>query len=134
MNRKWLLGYLLLAIQFYFLGCTKICTTCTKTEDTVLRSVGLKIPADKEATSLSELLKKPEDYHQKKVLLEGVFAGACLSLCKFTYREGKDVITVYPRDFKLPKIKKGQRIRVYAEVTAGKRMVISALGLEEVEK
>ena len=126
MNGKWFLGYLLLVTQLFFLGCAR-------TENAVSKSAGLKIPADEKVTSLSEVLKNPEVYHQKKVLLEGIFVGACPSLCDFTFQDGVNTITMYPKGFKLPKIQKRQRIRVYTEITVGKeRVVVSALGLEEV--
>lgn len=122
-----------IAYAFIFLT-TVLFSSYVKAAERIDKRVGLNIPLEAKAIKLAEIIENPAVYHGKKLLLEGVFAGACPSLCDFTYREGAKSITVYPQDFKLPKIKKGQRIKIYAEITAGKeRVVISALGMEVIK-
>ena len=50
------------------------------------------------------------------------------------YSEGKESYTLFPKGFKIPKMKKGQPVKIHAEVYEGKeRTVISALKIEEVK-
>lgn len=91
----------------------------------------IEIPKDIKITKLSEILKSPIDYHQKKVLLEGNVA--FVTHCHLVYQEGRDSIEIHFDGFKCPHLKKGQRIRVYAEITAGKeRVIVLPLKIEEV--
>lgn len=96
----------------------------------------IDIPKNIAVTKLSEILKKPPDYHEKKVLLEGTVA--FVSSCHIVYQEGMDSIEICLeslKGFECPIFKKGQRIRVYAEITAGReRVIVSPLKIEEVQK
>lgn len=106
----------------FFLSCAELNTK---------NKIGMDIPSDMKVTKLAEILDNPNSYHNKKVLLEGTVAMVCPSFCDLTYQEGTKSIEIYPKDFKFFKIKKGQQVRIYAEIKAGKeRVIISALGLE----
>lgn len=108
-----------LAMVLFFSGCAR-------EESTV------NIPADMEVTRLAEILENPVDYDGKKVLLEGVVGRGCLRCpSDFPYQEGVHSIKIFVKGFRLPRLKPGQPIRVYAEVKAGEeRAIISALALE----
>lgn len=94
------------------------------------KSCGAGIPEDAKLTTLAEITASPDRYHGKKVLLRGLVSGQCASLCEFYYQEGKETVEIYPSGFKLPKLEKGRRVSVYAQVTSGtERVVITALGL-----
>jgi hypothetical protein len=90
------------------------------------------IPVGMEVTRLSEILENPANYDGKRVLLEGVVGPGCLT-CPgdFPYQEGVNSIQLFVRGFRRPRLRRGQPIRVYAEVKAGEaRVVISALAME----
>ena len=90
------------------------------------------IPSGMQATKLAEIISNPAAYDGKKVLLAGSVGNFCAtSGCHFTFQDSGESIDIYPKGFKLPKLRKGQALKVYAEVKAGeKKVVISALGLE----
>lgn len=90
------------------------------------------IPPGMQATNLVDVINNPAAYDGKKVLLVGSVGNFCAtSGCHFTFQDSGETIDIYPKGFKLPKLKKGQALKVYAEVKAGeKKVVISALGLE----
>lgn len=91
----------------------------------------MEIPEGIEVTRLLEILENPIKYHGKNVLLSGFVNSVCPSGCDMVYQEGAIAVTIYPKGFKFPKMKKGQPIKVYAEVTAGEeRVIISALKFE----
>ena len=91
-----------------------------------------EIPEGMKVTSLGDVLARPAEWNGRKVLLEGTVAWMCPSLCEFTLADGKVSADVYPRDFQLEKYKKGQKVRVYAEIVAGEeRTVISGLAVEK---
>ena len=92
----------------------------------------LAIPHDMEVTKLARILENPALYDNKKVLLEGVVGRGCLRCpSDFPYQEGVNSIKIFVKGFRLPRLKPGQPIRVYAEVKAGEeRAIISALALE----
>ena len=97
------------------------------------RSEGVpSIPSGMETTKLADIFNNPVAYDGKKVLLVGTVANICpTSGCHFIFQESGETIRIYPKGFKLPKLKKGKPISIYAEVRAGeKRVVITALGLE----
>lgn len=99
------------------------------------KKMGIDIPGDVEVTKIVQILNNPNNYNGKKVLLKGKVAKVCHSLCHFTYQEGRTSIDIYPKDFKLLGLKKGQKVKVYAEIKAGKeRVIISALGIEVKER
>jgi cell division protein YceG involved in septum cleavage len=92
----------------------------------------LSIPAGMEVTRLSDILENPSDFDNKRVLLEGTVGAGCLA-CPgdFPYQEGVNSIKILTEDFRRPRLRHGQPIRIYAEVKAGEeRPVISALAME----
>jgi len=90
------------------------------------------IPSGMQAVKLGDVLSNPVAYDGKKILLVGTVGNFCAtSGCHFTFQDSGESIDIYPKGFKLPKLRKGQALKVYAEVKAGeKKTVISALGLE----
>jgi hypothetical protein len=107
-------------VMIFFLGCRK-------------EKPQIEIPKNMEITKLSDILRNPADYHNKKVLLQGFVVSVCESGCHIVYQEEKNTIEIYPKGFKFSRMKKGTPIKVYAEVTAGKeRAIISVLKLEVV--
>jgi hypothetical protein len=115
--KKWL---------FWLVIIIPLLTGCVRKERAV------SIPAGMEVTRLSDILENPADYDNKKVLLEGTVGAGCLS-CPgdFPYQEGANSIKIFVKDFRRPDLRRGQPIRVYAEVKAGEeRVVISALAME----
>jgi hypothetical protein len=94
----------------------------------------LAIPPDMEVTKLREILENPAAYDGKRVLLEGLVGPGCLT-CPgdFPYQEGVHSIQMLTEGFRRPRLRRGQPIRVYAEVKARKeRVIISALAMEVV--
>lgn len=93
---------------------------------------GAPIPSEIQTLKLSDVINNPAAYDGKKILLVGSVANFCAtSGCHFTFQDSGESIDIYPKGFKLPKLKKGQIVKIYAEVKAGeKRVVIAALGLE----
>ena len=110
---------MIIPIIMFFSGCSKEMSK-------------VDIPKNMEATKLADILKRPTNYHEKKVLLEGVVAFA--SSCHIVYQEGVDSIEIYLAGSECPVLKKGQRVKVYAEIVTGKeRIVISPIKLEVVK-
>jgi len=92
----------------------------------------IEIPKDIKATKLSDILNNPVEYNGKKVLLSGFVVSVCPSGCDMVYQEDNITTEIYPKGFKIPRMKKGQPIKIYAEVTAGKeRVIVSALKIEK---
>ncbi len=95
------------------------------------KTVGTPAKADTPATPLAAILAAPEKYDGQTVVLNGVLAAQCASLCDFTYAEGNQSVTVFTGDPKPPKIHAGQPVRVTASVHKGEeQVVITAKGLE----
>lgn len=91
---------------------------------------GAEVPQEGAVIPLSDILAKPSAFDRKMVILEGTVSAVCPSFCDFTYAEGTTSSMVYPREFMLKGLKKGKKVRVYAEIFAGKeRPVISAHGV-----
>jgi len=112
-----------------------IVTGCDAAKARYTSRAGTAIPAEITVTKLADILKSPQRFKDTKVLLSGIIAGICPSLCDLTYQEAKDTVMVYPAGFKLPKSKKGQAVRIYGEVKTGEeRIFISALGVEVKNK
>ncbi len=90
------------------------------------------IPSEIEETKLSDIAANPAAYDGQNVLLIGTIANICpTSGCHFVLQASGQVIYVYPSGFKLPKLKKGRPVKVYARIKMGKkRLVLLALGLE----
>ncbi|MEK7475994.1 MAG: hypothetical protein AAB152_10235 [Candidatus Coatesbacteria bacterium] len=94
------------------------------------RAMGAAVPADWKPVALAEVLGAPKAWSGKSVVLEGEVSWVCPEGCDFTYTEGTKSVTVYPRDMALKGLKKGAKIRMLAQVTAGKeRIVVNALGI-----
>ncbi len=97
--------------------------------------VAVNIPVDMEVTKLAQILENPALYDNEKVLLSGVVGHGCLK-CPgdFPYQEGADTVEIFTKGFHRPRLRKGQPIRVYAEIKAGeKKVVISALAMEVIK-
>ncbi len=95
------------------------------------KSLGSAIPADAPRARLAAILAAPARYHEKAVVLRGTVNSQCASLCEFTFQDGPNKSLIYPQGFKLPKLRKGETVTLYARVTAGKEnVVLTALGLE----
>ncbi len=95
------------------------------------RLLGTAAPSNAPQARLAAILADPARYHEKSVVLRGTVSAQCASLCEFTFQDGPHKSLIYPQGFKLPKLKKGEPVRLYARVTAGERnVVLTALGLE----
>ncbi|MDW8056429.1 MAG: hypothetical protein RMJ13_06955 [Elusimicrobiota bacterium] len=107
--------------------------SCAYKEGT--KKFGVTIPKDLEVIKLEDILKEPNKYDGKKVLIEGNIVAVCASGCDFRLQEGTSVVDIYPFNFKVLGLRSGSKARVYSEIKSGKeRVVISALGMEVKEK
>lgn len=84
---------------FLFIGISVFFLSCAQTEGKT------KIPKNLTPTKLRIILENPKAYDGKKVLLSGIFSGACSEGCEFTYSEGTATITIYP-NYELAKMTK----------------------------
>jgi hypothetical protein len=95
------------------------------------KTVGEAAAPDAATTPLATILATPEEYSGQTVVMEGVLAAQCPSLCDFTYAEGNKSVTVYMGEEKAPRIQSGQPVRVTAAIHEGKEQVVfTAKGLE----
>jgi hypothetical protein len=95
------------------------------------KAVGAAVPATAPTVKLSAILDAPARYHDRAVVLRGTVNSQCASLCEFTFQDGPHKTLIYPQGFKLPRLRKGEPVTLYARVTAGERnVVLTALGLE----
>lgn len=95
------------------------------------KTVGVPAAADAPTTPLAEILDAPEKYDGQTVVLQGVLAAQCASLCDFTYAEGNRSAMIFTGEPKPPKIKAGQPVRVTVQVYKGEeQVVLNAQGLE----
>jgi hypothetical protein len=95
------------------------------------KALGAAIPANAQSATLSAVLATPARFHDKAVVLRGTVNAQCASLCEFTFQDGPHKSLIYPQGFKLPKLRKGEAVTLYARVTAGEQnVVLTALGLE----
>jgi hypothetical protein len=90
-----------------------------------------EVISDKVAVvKLKEIVEHPGKYKDKEVVLEGNFAGSCCAT-DFNYKEGLEMIEVYPIGFPNPKLDRGKPIRVYGIVRSTEKMTyIEAKGVE----
>ncbi len=101
---------------------------CGKSEQTKL---GAEIPGDADVVELASVIDKPAEYNGKSVVMKGVIAGQCASLCEFFFKDGVHKATIFPQGYKFPKLTTGKPVTVYAQVTAGEgQVVFSALGIK----
>jgi hypothetical protein len=92
---------------------------------------GVQIPEEAPVLSLAQILESPHIYDGEKLVVKGVIAGQCASLCEFFLRDGVHRATIYPQGYKLPKLTIGKTVRAYVLVTSGEEHVVfSALGLK----
>lgn len=114
---------LLLSLFFWF-----NLTGCKGQENLKL---GIPIPSGVQATQLADIVKNPKKFNEQKVLVEGVVAAQCATLCEFTLKSGLNKVTIFPEGFQLPKLTKGLKTKVWVLVTAGEENVVfSALGIQ----
>jgi hypothetical protein len=93
--------------------------------------LGLEIPENASAVKLASVVENPADYDGKAIVLKGTVSSICASRCHFIFQDGVQTVAVYPRGFKLPKMKRGDAVTVYTEVIAGEgQTVYTALGLQ----
>lgn len=100
---------------------------CGKSEG---KRLGEDIPGDASVVELASVMEKPAEYNGKNVVMKGVIAGQCASLCEFFFKDGAHKATIFPHGYKFPKLTTGKPVTVYAQVTAGEgQVVFSALGI-----
>jgi hypothetical protein len=93
--------------------------------------LGQEIPEKASIVKLVSVVINPADYDGKTIVLKGTVSSICASRCHFNFQDGVHTVAVYPRGFKLPKMKRGDAVTVYAEVIAGEgQTVYTALGME----
>lgn len=73
------------------------------------------IPDTVKVVKLKEVLENPKEYKDKAVVLDGNFGGVCCAT-DFKYKEGLDMVEVYPKGFSNPKLVMGKPIRLYGIV------------------
>ncbi|MFW5785252.1 MAG: hypothetical protein ACOCW1_03615 [Chitinispirillaceae bacterium] len=118
---------------FYIISFTAIAVLLSFCGSSKSESMGTEIPKDSKVVKLADVLAAPDDFHDQNVVMEGIVSGQCASLCEFMYKEGAEVVEIFPKGFTLPKLKIGSKVRMYAQITSGsERVVVSALGLERL--
>jgi hypothetical protein len=94
------------------------------------RKLGAAIPEGQPVVRLADVLATPADYNGKMVVMKGIVSAQCPSLCEFTFKEGINTTLIFPEGFRLPKLKKGRPVTLYARITSGsENVVVTALGL-----
>lgn len=91
---------------------------------------GEAIPNNVEVVKLKVILENPDAYKGKEVVLEGNFGGVCCP-SSFNYKEGLEMVEVYPQGFSNPKLDRGKPIRVYGVVRSIEKKVESKKGEKE---
>ncbi len=76
---------------------------------------GEAIPGNVKVVKLKKIIESPKEYKDKEVVLEGNFGGICCPT-DFNYKEGLEMVEVYPKGFPNPKLARGKPIRVYGIV------------------
>ncbi len=98
---------------------------CGKKEETY----GIPTPKNSKITTLSDVLKSPDQFHQKEITLKGVVDGQCGSRCEFFYREENEAVPIYMGNIEAPLIQKGTPVIVTASVHKGKeKLILTAKG------
>lgn len=101
-----------------FLAITLILAGCSEGKV----RYGEAISKNVKVVKLKEIMKNLEGYKDHKVMLEGNFGGACCST-DFFYKEGLEMVEVYPKGFLNPKLKIGNPIRIYGIVKVIERKI-----------
>jgi hypothetical protein len=118
-------------LRYAWLAClTALAAACsTAVNETGLR-LGEPVPDQAAVTQLAEVLADPAAFNDARVVLKGVVASQCSSLCHFNFQDGVHSVTVYPQGFKLPRLQRGRGITLFAHVYSGEGQVaFSVLGL-----
>lgn len=93
--------------------------------------LGIDIPEEAPVISLAHILESPNTYDGQKLVVKGIIAGQCASLCEFFLRDGVHRATIYPQGYDFPKLTIGKSVSAYVLVTSGEENVVfSALGLK----
>lgn len=77
--------------------------------------LGKPIPQDVPRVKLQEILKSPEQYKDKDVVLEGNYGFYCCAE-DFSYKEGTDSVEISPAGFENKQLKPGTPVRIWATV------------------
>lgn len=91
--------------------------------------LGQPIPDKVNLVKLSQILQNSSEYKDKEVVLEGNFAGTCCG-GGFFYKEGFDVIEIYPKGFSNPRLIIGKPIKIYGIVRVIARWGVDMLYIE----
>ena len=92
--------------------------------------LGVDIPEGSPVVKLSDVLSDPGAFNDTQVVLKGVVAGQCSSLCHFTFQDGVHSVAVYPQGFTFPRLGRGKNVTLYVQIFSGEGGVsFSALGL-----
>lgn len=91
------------------------------------------IPDNVKVVKLKTILDNPKEYKDREVVLEGNFGGVCCAT-DFKYKEGLDMVEVYPKGFSNPKLVVGKLIRLYGIVRSIEKNVKSEAEAEEKEE
>lgn len=119
MAKKWILVMLLLITTLTLVGWGQ-----------GKSRYGEIIPDTVKVVKLKEILQNPKEYKDKEVVLEGNFGGVCCAT-DFKYKEGLDMVEVYPKGFSNPKLVIGKPIRLYGIVRSIEKSVKSEAETEE---
>lgn len=95
---------------------------------------GQALPKGVEVVKLKEIVENPKAYKGKEVVLEGNFGGVCSDGEDFYFKEGLEIVEVVPKDFPMPKFKKGKAIRVYGVVKSIEKKEKEEKGKEKGEE
>lgn len=83
------------------------------------KQFGESIPSNVQAAKLPDIVKNPQAYKDREVMLEGNYGFYCCP-ADFSYKEGLEAVNVSPAGFDSPKGKRGQPVKIYGTVRMGK--------------
>lgn len=84
------------------------------------KKMGKRIPEKATVVKLSDILKAPEKFKDKEVILQGTYVNYCCAT-DFVYREGLESVEIYPQGFLTPKLDKGKQMKVWGIVRVRER-------------